>query len=104
MNWKLFFSRRTEAPQRAPSVFEEIRLGTQAQVLRDSDAYQRAMQTIRVKLHEAWAASEVEDREGQHELKVALKILDALEGHIKDEADTGLLAKRQHEDEQRKAA
>lgn len=106
MNWKLFFLRRkaTHGTPVAPNPFEELRLGTDAQSLLDSHAYQRAIDTMRVKIHEQWAVSPVADAAGHAGLRTMLYLLDSLDRHIREEAATGKLAKRQIDDDKRKTA
>lgn len=107
LNWPEFFKRKNaqDVTPRAPDIARELRLGAEAQALYDSPAYQRAMERMRIQIHEAWAAAPLADRDGQHELLLTLKVLDGLEKQIKDESDSGKIAKRQLEIEaQRKAA
>lgn len=103
MNWRNLFFDRRNAPATPPDLYREMRLGNEAQSLLDSPAYQRAVERMRVNIHEQWAASPVADHEGQHELRLMLKLLDAMEQHIRTEADTAKLAKQQI-DQKRKAA
>ena len=98
MKWSDFFARR-RGEFKPLNLSESIRLGTEAQALIESAAYSRAMDRLRVQIHEGWAASPVEDRDGQHQLRLLLRILDSLEQHIKDEADDGKIARKQIEEQ-----
>lgn len=106
MNWPEFFKRRLadRQPPKPPNLSIEMRLGAEASALMDSPAFQRVMERMRVQIIESWAASPLEDKEGQHELRLMLKVLDGMEQQIKDESDSGKMAKRQLEDEQRRKA
>jgi len=98
MNWT-FLRRRKEEPK-APNLYREVELGGQAQALLDSSAYQRAVIAIREGIHQKWAAAPIRDVEGQAALKLMLKVLDDLEAHIEQEAQTALLASHQIADEE----
>ena len=65
----------------------------QAQQLLDNPLYQESFKTVREALHKAWESAPVRDVEGQHELKLMLKLLGDLEQNISRVIDSGKLAK-----------
>ena len=65
----------------------------QAQQLVDNPIYQEAFRTLRETMHSAWENAPVRDVEGQHELKLMLKLLGDLERNITRVIDDGKLAK-----------
>jgi hypothetical protein len=81
------------------SLVVDVAKGTRAQQLLDSDIYRDALVGVRNGILEAWATSPIRDQEGQHELRLMLKLLDDLQGHIISMANTGKLAKAQIEHE-----
>lgn len=80
----------------------EASRGGRADALLKSDIYQEAVGKVRNAIIDRWATSPVSDRDGQHELRLMLKLLNDLEGNIKTVADTGKLASIQIAQEQEK--
>lgn len=83
------------------NVRAEAEKGEKAQRLLDSESWKEAFVATRQAILEKWAASPIRDQEGQHELRLLIKLMDDLEGHIKSVANTGKLAKAQIEEENR---
>lgn len=83
------------------SVKEELRRGELARQLLNNELYSESFDTVRKALVDKWIASSVNDREGHHELKLMLKLLDNLEHHIKTALDTGKLAEIQLDKDRR---
>ena len=75
------------------SLEKESERGYQAQLLLDNPIYQESIQAVREAIFASWAASPVRDVDGQHELKLMLKLLGDLTANIKMVAETGKLAK-----------
>lgn len=73
--------------------------GSRAEQLLKSDIYRDAYQRVRQGIIEKWSESPVTDYEGQHELRLMLKLLDDLNGNIVSMVNTGKLARKQIEHE-----
>jgi hypothetical protein len=71
---------------------EEIERGGKAQRLIDDEMYIESMAGVREAIIKQWEACPIRDKEGQHELKLMLKLLSDLQANIKTIADTGKLA------------
>lgn len=80
----------------------EASRGTRAQLLLDSEPYKEAVGRVRQAILEKWAASPVADKDGQHELRLMLKLLGDLEANIREVAQTGKLAQVQIQQEKSK--
>jgi hypothetical protein len=100
MKWD-FLKPKQKAPQ-APNLYREMEMGAQAGALIESAAYQRAVLRLREGIHLKWAASPVADLDGQNKLRLMLKLLDDMEAHVKEEADTGKLASKQVADQEKR--
>ena len=77
----------------------DVATGSRAEQLIKSDIYQAAVGGVRKAIMDSWANSPIRDAEGQHELRLMLKLLDDLEGHIISMVNTGKLAQKQIEHE-----
>ena len=77
----------------------ELDRGFKAQQLLDNEIYQESIQTVRDAIIAQWSESPIRDHEGQHELRLMLKLLNDLTANIKTVADTGKLAQIQVERE-----
>lgn len=80
---------------------EEIQRGIKAQSILESEIYQESIDTVRQMIIDQWAKSPIRDHEGQHELRLMLKLLDDLTGNIKQIAETGKLAQIHIENEKK---
>ena len=85
-----------------PNVFKESELGARAEALLRDETYQNAVRSVREGIHLKWANSPVADVEGQHELRLMLKLLDDIESNIFEVVRTGKLAAAQIEQEKKK--
>lgn len=79
----------------------EAERGRQAELLLDNPIYQESITTVRNVIVSSWENSPIRDKEGQHELKLMLKLLNDLTQNIKLVAETGKLAKLQIEREKK---
>lgn len=77
----------------------ELERGHKATMLLENEIYRECVGKLRESIVEAWANSPIRDIDGQHELKLMLKLLDDLQTNIKTIADTGKLAQLQIERE-----
>lgn len=75
-----------------PDEFKQRDLGLEAERFLNDKAFSRAMDNVRMGLIEKWASSPVDDHEGQHELRLMLKLLDDLVGNLKKEVSDGKYA------------
>jgi hypothetical protein len=78
---------------------QELQRGAQAQSILDSEVYKDCVSQVRNAIITAWENSPVRDTEGQHELRLMLKLFNDLQTNIKTVADTGKLAKLHVESE-----
>lgn len=76
---------------------EQISRGAEAKALLDSPAFVRAFSNVRQAIHEQWAASPIRDSEGQHQLRLMLKLLNDLEGVIELAVADGKMAAQELE-------
>jgi hypothetical protein len=77
----------------------DLEKGSRADQLIKSQAYQDAYNGVRQAILDTWANSPIRDAEGQHELRLMLKLLDDLNGHLVSMLNTGKLASKQIENE-----
>jgi hypothetical protein len=84
----------------------DLEKGGRADQLIKSEAYQDAFKGVRQAILETWASSPIRDSEGQHELRLMLKLLEDLNGHIVSMVNTGKLAAAQiqHENKAKEMA
>ena len=75
------------------SLEQEAEQGRQASLLLDNPIYKDSIQAVREGIYTAWATCPIRDVEGQHELKLMLKLLNDLTANIQMVAQTGTLAK-----------
>ena len=54
---------------------DDVSRGAEAKALLETPAFVRAMENVRTAIHERWESAPVRDVEGQHELKLMLKLL-----------------------------
>ena len=70
----------------------DIRRGKQAEHLMELEAFKLATSSVRQAIMDKWASSPIRDTEGQHELRLMLKLLDDLMGNLKLAIDNGKFA------------
>jgi hypothetical protein len=80
---------------------DELRRGEQARQLLQNELYQEAVTQVRQAIIDKWISAPLRDREGQHELKIMLKLLGDVTGYIQTAFETGKLAQIQLEGERR---
>lgn len=83
------------------STSEELRRGEQARQLLQNELYQDAVTQVRQAIIDKWISAPMRDIEGQHELKLMLKLLGDLTGYIQTTLETGKMAQIQVESERR---
>lgn len=81
------------------NLHEDSSKGLRAEQLLNSDIYKECIGKVRQGIFDAWATCPVRDTEGQHELRLMLKVVDDLESNIKSMVNTGKLAAKQLEQE-----
>jgi hypothetical protein len=59
-----------------------ISQGAEAKALLETPAFVRAFESVRTAIHEQWESSPIRDNDGQHELRLMLKLLNDLKGVI----------------------
>lgn len=72
---------------------KEAEQGRQAELLLDNPIYKESIEAVRAAIFQAWASCPIRDIEGQHELKLMLKLLHDLTLNIETVAQTGKMAK-----------
>lgn len=80
---------------------DELRRGEQARQLLNNELYQDAVAQVRQAIIDKWISAPMRDIEGQHELKLMLKLLGDLTGYIQTTLETGKMAQIQVESERR---
>lgn len=72
--------------------------GRIAASLLENEIYKEAVETVRTAILDTWANSPIRDTEGQHELRLMLKALNDVNGHVQQVMNTGKMAKIQQEE------
>ena len=80
---------------------KQIDRGAKADKWLNDDMYVEAVEAVRSAIISKWSASPLRDVEGQHELRLMLKILDDVTGYVKKAAKDGQFAVAQLERERR---
>ena len=75
----------------------EIGRGARAKAVLDSDIYIEAFDSVRKAIFDKWESCPIRDKDGQHELKIMLKLLKDVDGYLRQVADTGKMASIQLE-------
>ena len=83
------------------SIQLEAEKGRQAELLLDNPIYQESISAVREAIFASWASCPIRDQQGQHELKLMLKLLSDLTNNIRMVAETGKMAKLQIEREKK---
>lgn len=76
---------------------EEVQRGHAARGWLENPIYKEAVERVRAVIVERWQDAPIRDKEGQHELKVMLHVLDQVVKHVETVAQTGDLAAKQLE-------
>lgn len=75
------------------SLNDDLQRGRIAEALLENEVYVDSIAAVREAIIRQWESCPVRDVEGQHELKLMLKLLNDLTGNIKTAMETGKLAK-----------
>ena len=78
---------------------DELKRGEQARQIVENEIYVQSWQQVRDGILSAWESSPIRDKEGQHELKLMLKLLTDVRRNIETVMQTGQMAKIQIERE-----
>ncbi len=68
--------------------------GREANDLLESAAFKRATESLRQAIMDKWANSPIRDVEGQHELRLMVKLLDDLIGNLKQAVFDGTFTEK----------
>ena len=74
------------------SLTKDLDRALQAKQLLENHIYAEAIELVRNGIINAWENSPIRDTEGQHELRLMLKLLNDLQNNIKRVVDSGKLA------------
>ena len=74
-------------------VKKEMQRGEEAEQLLRNELLQEAFEMVETGIIEQWKSAPIRDIQGQHELKLMLKLLGDVRGYIKEVANTGKLAR-----------
>lgn len=74
------------------SLDKDIMAGAAAEQLLENEAFKTATTSLRQAILDKWATSPVADIEGQHELRLMLKLYDDLLANLKVAVDDGKIA------------
>ena len=74
------------------SLEETAHSGKRAKELWENIEFQKAIRNVRLGILEKWTSSPIQDMEGQHELRLMLKILDDVEGNIRKTINDGFMS------------
>lgn len=80
-------------------LLRESQDGIRAKALLEDPAFDNAIAKVRQGIFDRWASSPIADVQGQHELRLMLKLLNDIMANIREVADTGKLATLQIEQE-----
>lgn len=73
----------------------EIRKGSNAEQLLENEAFKDACESLRKAIIDRWATSPVADKDGQHELRLMMKLLDDLLGNLRVAVSNGKFAENE---------
>ena len=83
------------------TIDSELRRGEQARQLLQNEIYTDAVSAVRQAIIDKWISAPMRDLEGQHELKLMLKVLGDVTGYIETAMQTGQMASIQLEQERK---
>ena len=72
--------------------FEQAARGERAQALLNDEIFADAIEQVRAGIVTAWSNAPIRDRDGHHELKLMLKLLDDVVRNIESVIDNGKIA------------
>lgn len=71
---------------------ELIDRGAKATRLLEDPLLQESFANVRKAIHERWERAPISDREGQHELRIMLHLVDSVEGFLREAITNGKIA------------
>jgi hypothetical protein len=74
------------------SIENDLERGQRAQAVLNNPAFTDAFQMVEKAIYEAWSAAPIRDHEGQHELKLQLKLLSDVRANLERALADGKLA------------
>jgi hypothetical protein len=74
---------------------QAIENGLSAERLMNDPAFKKAVDSLKAALTDKWATSPIRDTEGQHELRLMVKLLDDLIGNLRVAMNEGTFAAEQ---------
>lgn len=77
----------------------EMNRGARAEALLNDEILAESLQSIEQAILDRWAESPIADREGQHELRLMLKVCHDFKRNLQEVVRTGKLASLQHKQE-----
>lgn len=77
------------------NLHKDAAFGAAARAFAENEVYKKAFSDVRAGILAKWEEAPLRDTEGQHQLKIMLKLLNDLEMNIKRAVDTGKLAEVQ---------
>ena len=83
------------------SIDNELRRGELARMLLQNEIYVDAVSAVKQAIIDKWSSAPMRDLEGQHELKLMLKVLGDVTGYIETAMQTGQMATIQLEQERK---
>lgn len=80
----------------------EVARGDRAKAILDDEIYQEAWREVEAAIIQKWRECPIRDRDGAHELKLMLKLLEDVHGHINTVMQSGKMAAMQLEAEKKR--
>jgi hypothetical protein len=71
--------------------------GSKAKTVLDSEAFQNAFNGVRNAIVDTWKECPIRDRDGAHELRLMLKLMNDIEGHLKKAVADGQFSAKELE-------
>ncbi len=71
---------------------QELDRGSRAKDILENELYRESWDTVEQALIQKWRDCPIRDKEGQHELKLMLKLLQDAKGHLERVMESGKLA------------
>ena len=69
--------------------------GSKAKTVLESEAFQSAFNGVKSAIVDAWQECPIRDKEGAHELKLMLKLMKDIEGHLQKAVADGQFAAKE---------
>lgn len=71
---------------------DEIERASKAKLVLDNPEFQRAFDQVRTAIHDVWESCPIRDTEGQHSLKLQLKLLGDVKANLERAIADGTMA------------